>query len=130
MAGVGLVESLLTLNMVDEITRTKGESNREANGSGVQPILSMAFSEEWADVLWLLKHLSILERGARTRISAIIGALTILLIILVGGPVIEQIPMAALVGVMTYGGNRNISSGFLLKIVNKMPKSDILSEYW
>ena len=62
--------------------------------------------------------------GARTKISATIGALTILLIILVGGPVIEQIPMAALVGVMmmvAIGTFQWVS----LKIVNKMPKSDI-----
>ena len=60
MAGVGLVESLLTLNMVDEITRTKGESNREAMAQEL-PILSMAFSEEWVVVLWLHKRLLILE---------------------------------------------------------------------
>lgn len=62
--------------------------------------------------------------GARTRISAIIGALAILLIIIVGSPVIDQIPMAALVGVMmmvAIGTFQWVS----LRIVNKMPKSDI-----
>jgi len=65
-----------------------------------------------------------IDAGARTRISAIIGAVTILIIILAGGPIIEQIPMAALVGVMmmvAIGTFEWIS----FRIITKMPKSDI-----
>ncbi len=123
MAGVGLVESLLTLNMVDEITRTKGESNREAMAQGTANIVN-GFFGGMGGCAMVAQTLVNIGAGARTRISAIIGALTILLIILVGGPVIEQIPMAALVGVMmmvAIGTFQWVS----LKIVNKMPKSDI-----
>jgi SulP family sulfate permease len=65
-----------------------------------------------------------LNAGARTRLSSFIGAMTILVIILVGAPFIEQIPMAALVGVMmmvAIGTFQWVS----LRIVNKFPKSDI-----
>lgn len=123
MAGVGLVESLLTLNMVDEITRTKGESNREAMAQGTANIVN-GFFGGMGGCAMVAQTLVNIGAGARTKISATIGALTILLIILVGGPVIEQIPMAALVGVMmmvAIGTFQWVS----LKIVNKMPKSDI-----
>ena len=123
MAGVGLVESLLTLNMVDEITRTKGESNREAIAQGTANIVN-GFFGGMGGCAMVAQTLVNIGAGARTRISAIIGALTILLIILAGGPVIEQIPMAALVGVMmmvAIGTFQWVS----LRIVNKMPKSDI-----
>lgn len=123
MAGVGLVESLLTLNMVDEITRTKGESNREAMAQGTANIVN-GFFGGMGGCAMVAQTLVNIGAGARTKISATIGALTILLIILVGGPVIEQIPMAALVEVMmmvAIGTFQWVS----LKIVNKMPKSDI-----
>lgn len=123
MAGVGLVESLLTLNMVDEITRTKGESNREAMAQGTANIVN-GFFGGMGGCAMVAQTLVNIGAGARTKISAVIGALTILLIILVGGPVIEQIPMAALVGVMmmvAIGTFQWVS----LRIVNKMPKSDI-----
>src|SRR5690606_12116224 len=65
-----------------------------------------------------------LNAGSRARLAGIVGALTILLIILVGAPVIERIPMAALVGVMIM-----VSIGTFewvsLRVINKMPKSDI-----
>ncbi|OPC67057.1 SulP family inorganic anion transporter [Elizabethkingia miricola] len=123
MAGVGLVESLLTLNMVDEITRTKGESNREAMAQGTANIVN-GFFGGMGGCAMVAQTLVNIGAGARTKISAVIGALTILLIILVGGPVIEQIPMAALVGVMmmvAIGTFQWVS----IRIVNKMPKSDI-----
>src|SRR5690606_40156912 len=62
--------------------------------------------------------------GARTRLSAIIGAVTILLIILVAGPVIEQIPMAALVGVMMMVAIGTFEWASF-RIISKMPRPDI-----
>jgi SulP family sulfate permease len=94
MAGVGLVESLLTLNMVDEITNSKGSSNREAMAQGTANMVN-GFFGGMGGCAMVAQTLVNLNAGARTRLSAIVGALTILLIILVGGPVIEQIPMAA-----------------------------------
>src|SRR5690554_7818757 len=124
MAGVGLIESLLTLNMVDEITNTKGNSNREATAQGIANITN-GFFGGMGGCAMVAQTLVNVGAGARTRISAVIGALTILFIILIGGPVIEQIPMAALVGVMMMVavGTFEWSS---FRIINKMPRHDIL----
>lgn len=123
MAGVGLIESLLTLNMVDEITNTKGQSNREATAQRIANITN-GFFGGMGGCLMVAQSLVNIGSGARTRLSAIVGALAILLIILVGGPIIEQIPMAALVGVMmiiAIGTFEWVS----FKIINKMPRHDI-----
>ncbi|HLW62714.1 MAG TPA: SulP family inorganic anion transporter, partial [Flavobacterium sp.] len=124
MAGVGLVESLLTLNMVDEITNTKGNSNREAAAQGIANITN-GFFGGMGGCAMVAQTLVNLGAGARTRLSAIIGALTILVIILVGGPVIEQIPMAALVGVMMMVAIGTFE-WLSFRIFNKMPVSDII----
>lgn len=123
MAGVGLIESLLTLNMVDEITDTKGQSDREATAQGIANITN-GFFGGMGGCAMVAQTLVNIGSGARSRLSAIIGAVTILLIILVGGPVIEQIPMAALVGVMmmvAIGTFEWVS----IRIINKMPRHDI-----
>ncbi|MDX1364282.1 SulP family inorganic anion transporter [Arenibacter latericius] len=123
MAGVGLIESLLTLNMVDEITNTRGKSNREAAAQGIANITN-GFFGGMGGCAMVAQTLVNVGSGARARLSAIIGAMTILFIILVGGPVIEQIPMAALVGVMmvvAIGTFEWVS----FKVINKMPKHDI-----
>lgn len=123
MAGVGLIESLLTLNMVDEITNTKGKSNKEAMAQGVANMVN-GFFGGMGGCAMVAQTLVNLDAGARTRISSFIGAIAILVIILVGAPFIEQIPMAALVGVMmmvAIGTFQWIS----LRVVIKFPRSDI-----
>lgn len=123
MAGVGLIESLLTLNMVDEITNSKGRSNREAMAQGVANIVN-GFFGGMGGCAMVAQTLVNLNAGARTRLSAFIGAVAIMAVILVGAPFIEQIPMAALVGVMmmvAIGTFQWVS----LRIINKFPKSDI-----
>lgn len=123
MAGVGLVESLLTLNMVDEITASKGNANRESIAQGLANAVN-GFFGGMGGCAMVAQTLVNLNAGARTRLSAFIGAMTILLIILVGAPFIEQIPMAALVGVMmmvAIGTFQWVS----FRIINKFPKSDI-----
>ncbi|MCA5006559.1 SulP family inorganic anion transporter [Sphingobacterium sp. WQ 366] len=123
MAAVGLVESLLTLSMVDEITSTKGNSNRESMAQGAANIVN-GFFGGMGGCAMVAQTLVNLDAGARTRLAAIVGALGILAVILIGGPVIEQIPMAALVGVMMM-----VSIGTFqwasLKVLTKMPKSDV-----
>lgn len=124
MAGVGLIESLLTLSMVDEITNTKGRTNREAMAQGGANIVN-GFFGGMGGCAMVAQTLVNLNAGSRARLSAIIAAITILVIILVGAPVIEKIPMAALVGVMVMvaiGTFEWVS----FKIITKMPKSDIL----
>lgn len=123
MAGVGLVESLLTLNMVDEITASKGNANRESMAQGLANTVN-GFFGGMGGCAMVAQTLVNLNAGARTRLSAFIGAITTLVIILVGAPFIEQIPMAALVGVMmmvAIGTFQWVS----LRIINKFPKSDI-----
>ncbi len=123
MAGVGLVESLLTLSMVDEITNSRGSANREALAQGTANVVN-GFFGGMGGCAMVAQTLVNLNAGSRARLAGIVGAVTILVIILVGAPVIERIPMAALVGVMimvAIGTFEWVS----LRIINKMPKSDI-----
>ncbi|NBL64828.1 STAS domain-containing protein [Flavobacterium sp. NST-5] len=123
MAGVGLIESLLTLNMTDEITKTKGNANREALAQGLANMTN-GFFGGMGGCAMVAQTLVNLEAGARTRLAAIIGAVTILAVILVGSSVIEEIPVAALVGVMMMVAISTFQwTSF--RIINKMPKSDI-----
>lgn len=124
MAGVGLIESLLTLNMVDEITATKGNSNKEAMAQGVANITN-GFLGGMGGCAMVAQTLVNIGAGARTKFSAIVGALGILAVILVGGPVIEQIPIAALVGVMMIVAIKTFQ-WVSIRLINKMPKSDII----
>lgn len=123
VASVGLVESLLTLNMVDEITNTKGNTNQEAIAQGAANITN-GFFGGMGGCAMVAQTLVNINSGARTRISAIIGAITILIIILVGAPLIGQIPMAALVGVMMMVSISTFQWASF-RIVKKMPRSDI-----
>ena len=123
MAGVGLTEGLLTLNLVDEMTATRGNGNRECIAQGSANILN-GFFFGMGGCPMIAQTLVNLSAGARARLSGIIAALTILLIILFGAPVIERVPMAALTGVMimvAIGTFEWIS----FRIINKMPKQDI-----
>lgn len=123
MAGVGLTEGLLTLNLVDELTATKGNGNRECIAQGSANILNGFFSGMGGCPM-IAQTLVNLSAGARARLSGIIASLTILFIILFGAPVIEQVPMAALTGVMimvAIGTFEWVS----FRIINKMPKQDV-----
>ena len=123
MASVGLVESLLTLNMVDEITNSKGSANKESWAQGVANVVK-GFFGGMGGCAMVAQTLVNIGSGARTRISAMIGAMGILVVIIVGGPVIEQIPMAALVGVMMMVAITTFQWASF-RIITKMPKSDI-----
>lgn len=123
MGSVGLTEGLLTLNLVDEITGTKGSGNRECIAQGGANLLN-GFFFGMGGCPMIAQTLVNLSAGSRARLSGIVAALTILLIVLVGAPVIELLPMAALVGVMimvAIGTFEWIS----FRIINKMPKQDI-----
>ncbi|MEG1239646.1 MAG: SulP family inorganic anion transporter [Flavobacterium sp.] len=124
MAGVGLLESLLTLTLVDEVTETRGNANKESVAQGVANIAN-GFFTGMGGCAMIAQTFVNLNAGARKRISAIVSSLAILFIILVAAPVIEQIPMAALVGVMMMVAITTFSWGFFKKMT-KMPKTDIL----
>ena len=123
MAAVGLTEGLLTLNLVDEITGTKGNSNRECVAQGGANILN-GFFFGMGGCPMIAQTLVNLSAGSRARLSGIVAALTILVIILVGAPVIGKLPVAALTGVMIMVAVGTFEWASL-RIFRRMPKSDI-----
>lgn len=124
MAGVGLIESLLTLNIVDEITGTRGRGNKECVAQGTANVCN-GFFTGMGGCAMIAQTFVNLSAGSRARLSGIVASITILIIILFGAPIIEQVPMAALVGVMimvAIGTFEWIS----LRIINKMPRHDVI----
>lgn len=99
LAGVGLIESLMTLTLVDELTQTRGKSNRECIGQGVANITCGVFGGMGGCAM-IGQSLINVKSGGRGRLSGITAAVALLLFILFLAPYIEAIPMAALVGVM------------------------------
>ncbi len=99
MAMVGLIESLLTLNLVDELTETRGQPNRECIGQGVANTVTGVFGGMGGCAMVGQSIINI-KSGGRGRLSGIVAALFLLSFILVGSSLIEQIPIAVLVGVM------------------------------
>ena len=124
MAGVGLTEGLLTLNVVDELTQTKGNGNRESLAQGVANILN-GFFFGMGGCPMIAQTLVNISAGSRARLSGIIAALTILSVILFASPLIENLPMAALTGVMIMVAISTFE-WMSFKIINKMPKQDII----
>ncbi|MEM8758477.1 MAG: SulP family inorganic anion transporter [Planctomycetota bacterium] len=99
LAGVGLIESLMTLTLVDELTETRGKSNRECVGQGVANVTCGVFGGMGGCAM-IGQSLINVKAGGRGRLSGITAAAALLLFILYLAPLIEAIPMAALVGVM------------------------------
>lgn len=123
MAGVGLIESLLTLNIVDEITETRGHGNKEAVAQGAANILSGFFSGMGGCAM-IGQSLINTSAGARARLSGIVAAVMLLVFIMFGSGLIEKLPMAALTGLMIM-----VSIGTFewasFSTINRMPNSDI-----
>jgi len=99
LAGVGLIESLMTLTLIDELTNTRGRSNRECVGQGVANVTCGLFGGMGGCAM-IGQSLINVKAGGRGRLSGITAAAALLLFILFLSPYIEAIPMAALVGVM------------------------------
>jgi SulP family sulfate permease len=123
MAGVGLIESLLTLNIIDEITSTRGRSNKEAIAQGTANIISGFFSGMGGCAM-IGQSLINISSGARARLSGIVASVMLLIFIMFGAGYIEMMPMAALTGlmIMVAIGTFEWAS---LKTFKRMPKSDI-----
>ena len=123
VAGVGLIESLLTLNIIDEITGTRGSGNKEAVAQGFANVLSGMFSGMGGCAM-IGQSLINISNGARARLSGIVAAVVLLFFVMFGANLIEQVPMAALTGlmIMVAIGTFEWSS---LRAFNKMPKSDV-----
>jgi len=99
MAAVGLIESLMTLNLVDDITETRGSGNRECVAQGGANLLNGLFGGMGGCAM-IGQSLINVNSGGRGRLSGVTAAIALLCFILFGAPLIEQIPLAALVGVM------------------------------
>jgi SulP family sulfate permease len=99
LAAVGLIESLLTMSLIDEVTNTRGRGNRECVGQGVANTVTGLFGGMGGCAMIGQSMINI-SSGGRERLSGISAALFLLTFILFASPLIERIPMAALVGVM------------------------------
>lgn len=99
LAAVGLIESLMTLTLVDELTDTRGSSNRECLGQGVANV-ACGFFGGMGGCAMIGQSLINVKAGGRRRLSGITAAVALLVFILFLAPLIEAVPMAALVGVM------------------------------
>lgn len=99
LAGVGLIESLLTLSLIDELTESRGRGNKECIGQGVANTVNGLFGGMGGCAM-IGQSLININSGGRGRLSGIAAALFLLAFILFGAGLIEKIPVAALVGVM------------------------------
>ncbi len=99
LAAVGLIESLMTLNLVDEITETRGSGNRECIAQGSANILNGLFGGMGGCAM-IGQSIINVNSGGRGRLSGTVAAVALLCFVLFGAPLIEQIPIASLVGVM------------------------------
>ncbi|KUJ80470.1 sulfate permease [Ruegeria marisrubri] len=99
LAAIGLIESLLTLNLVGDITGKRGGASQECIAQGTANVVT-GFFGGMGGCAMIGQSMINVKSGGRTRIAGIAAALFLLLFILVGSPLIEQIPLAALVGVM------------------------------
>lgn len=122
LAAVGLIESLMTLNLIDDMTETRGSGNRECVAQGSANILNGLFGGMGGCAM-IGQSIINVESGGRGRLSGAFAALALLGFILFGAPLIEQIPIAALVGVMfmVVIGTFAWSS---FRILNKIPLAD------
>ena len=124
VAGVGLIESLLTLNIIDEITETRGSGNKECVAQGTANIFS-GFLAGMGGCAMIGQSLINTSSGARARLSGITAAVMLLVFIMFGSSLIEQLPMAALVGLMFMVAIGTFEWASF-KTFGKMPKSDVV----
>lgn len=124
IALVGLLESLLTLQLIDDITETRGKGNRECIAQGAANITSGMFGG-MGGCATIGQSLINMKNGGRGRTSGVVGALTLLVLIMLGTDVLMGIPVAALVGVMFM----IVISTFewsTLKSIGRIPHSELL----
>lgn len=124
MSMVGLLETLLTFNLTDEITESRGQPNRECIALGAANIVSGLFGAMGGCAM-IGQTVINLSSGGRTRVSGVTSGVMILLFILFLSPLIERIPLAALVGVMFVVAQQTFAWGSL-RTLKKVPRSDAL----
>lgn len=122
LAGIGLIESLLTLTLVDELTESRGNGNKECIAQGASNIVT-GFFGGMGGCAMIGQSIINVTSGARERLSGVTASICLLSFILFGSVLIEAIPVAALVGVMFMVciGTFEWTS---FKYFSRMPKSD------
>lgn len=122
LAAIGLIESLLTLNLVGEITGKRGGASQECVAQGVANTVT-GFFGGMGGCAMIGQSMINVKSGGRTRVAGVAAAVFLLLFIVVASPIIEVIPLAALVGVMfmvvigTFAWNS-------IKVLTKVPFTD------
>ncbi len=124
LAAVGLIESLLTLNLIDEMTDTRGKPNRECMAQGAANVVT-GFFGGMGGCAMIGQSMININNGATKRLSGISTALFLLAFILFGAPLIERIPLAALIGVMFVVAEKTFEWGSL-QALRKIPRSDAI----
>lgn len=124
LAAIGLIESLMTLNLIDDLTETRGNSNRECMAQGGANIIT-GFFGGMGGCAMIGQSIINIKGGGRGRLSGITAAVMLLVFILFASSYIEQVPIAALVGVMfmVVIGTFAWSS---FRIINKIPLADLI----
>lgn len=122
LAAVGLIESLLTLSLIDEVTNTRGRGNRECVGQGIANTVTGLFGGMGGCAMIGQSMINV-NSGGRQRLSGVAAALFLLMFILFASPMIERIPMAALVGVMFVVVIATFEWSSL-RIIGKIPVTD------
>ena len=107
LAAIGLIESLLTLNLVGEITGKRGGASQECIAQGVANVAT-GFFGGMGGCAMIGQSMINVKSGGRTRIAGIAAALFLLIFILFASPLIEQIPLAALGRSDVHGGDRDL----------------------
>ncbi|WP_087129920.1 SulP family inorganic anion transporter [Microbacterium esteraromaticum] len=127
VAVVGLLESLLTAKLVDDITDTHSRKTREAFGQGIANILSGAFGGMGGCAMIGQTMINVKASGARTRISTFLAGVFLLILVVVLGDIVAIIPMAALVAVMIVVSVSTFDwHSIRLSTLKRMPKSETL----
>lgn len=124
LAGIGLIESLLTLTLIDEITETHGKGNKECVAQGAANVVT-GFFGGMGGCAMIGQSIINVSSGGRTRLSGIVAGLGLISFILFGSSLIEKVPMGALVGLMFMVSIGTFEWGSF-RIMNKIPKSDAL----
>jgi len=124
LAAIGLIESLLTLNLIDDITDTRGWPNRECMAQGVANVVT-GFFGGMGGCAMIGQSMINVNSGATKRLSAISMSLFLLSFILFGSSLIERIPLAALIGVMFVVAEKTFEWASL-QALRKIPRSDAI----
>ncbi|NHN32369.1 SulP family inorganic anion transporter [Paenibacillus agricola] len=122
LAIVGMTESLLTATIVDEMTETGSDKNREVRGQGIANVIT-GFFGGMAGCAMIGQTVINIKSGGRTRLSTLISGVFLLFLILVLGDIVKQIPMAALVGVMFMVSIGTFDWG-AVRTLGQIPRSD------